>query len=152
MIKTIGFEIDNSGETLEIKSSDSILVPSLYSFFLIQYAELVSSGFGLPLNKMDFSSCRLVFVEKNNKVAGIILYDCLFAKDRKYATIMLSAIDSSQRRMGIYKILHHYLEKEIKMLGCEYLTSYVWRTNNVRLQTLQSVGLNPDYLLFGKRI
>jgi ribosomal protein S18 acetylase RimI-like enzyme len=152
MIETLGFETDNAGETVEVKSSDSVLVPTLYSFYLIHYAELITNGFASPMSKIDFSNGRAVFVEKNNKTVGIIFYDCQFVQDRKYATIMLSAIDPSQRRMGIYKILHRYLEDEIKKLGCEYLTSYVWKTNNVRLQTLQSVGLNPDYLLFGKRI
>jgi hypothetical protein len=150
MINTIGSETDKSGEVLEIKSSDSILAPSLYCFYLRHYADLVSNRYAFPMIKLDFSTYRVVFAEKNNQVIGIILYDCLFAQGRKYATIILSAVDFPNRQRGIYKILRKYLEKEIKMLGCEYLTSYVWKANDVRIKILNTDVLKADYIVYGK--
>jgi GNAT superfamily N-acetyltransferase len=152
MIETLGFEKDNRGNLLEIKNSESVLLPELYSFYLMHYAELINHGMASPLVKIDFDDCRAVYAARNDTILGIIFYDCKWAKDKQFVLIKLSAVEKSCRKLGIYKIMHRYLEEMVKKIGCTHITSYVWKTNNIRLQTLDSVGLNAEFMLFGKKI
>jgi GNAT superfamily N-acetyltransferase len=153
MIRLLSTEKDNAGNTLKIKQTDSIKIPSLFTFYLRAYADIMEANL-TTLYDLDVDDFGAVYAEIDDKIVGHIIYLCNKEVDDKNLYIVLSTVDKSYRRMGIYKILHKYFEDTARRLNCSFISSMVWKKNSVRLESIKSsdISLSPDFKLFGKRI
>jgi hypothetical protein len=142
MIKIIARELDRNGSQVVVKYTDSLANTPVTPIFLRNLAELIDNGH-TNSSMSGHNNCSAIYVEVDNKVVGHIVFDII--KSNKSAWIVLSGIDGSYRKRGLYSIMHKHFEKVIIELGCDKIQSHVHVTNTDRLASCNAVGMQPEF-------
>jgi Acetyltransferase (GNAT) family len=142
MIKIIARELDRNGSQVVVKYTDSLANTPVTPIFLRNLAELIDNGH-TNSSMSGHNNCSAIYVEVDNKVVGHIVFDII--KSNKSAWIVLSGIDVSYRKRGLYSIMHKHFEKVIIELGCDKIQSHVHVTNTDRLASCNAVGMQPEF-------
>ena len=151
-ITTLGQSKDKQGSTLVIKNSDALAGSPPFTFFLMQMAELMDSGFSLKRTGWDDDNCGIIWAELDNKIVGIIAYDKDKIKTVKILSIKLTAVDSTFRGRGIHTVMNTYFEGLARSLGCTRIQATVHPDNHVRLESAKKDGLKIFYHILFKSI
>jgi GNAT superfamily N-acetyltransferase len=138
----IGHALDNQGNSINIWHQENLNMCRALSLFLKVYAETIDEGFS---NSVPFhnDNSRMVWAELNGIVVGGICYE--YKQSLNMGWIVLSFTDPQYRGRGINKILHEYMENDIKKLGGYRVCSYVSINNEKRLKAAEKVGLKPQF-------
>lgn len=142
MIKIIARELDRNGSQVVVKYTDSLSNSPVTPIFLRNLAELIDNGH-TNSSMSGHNNCSAIYVEVDNKVVGHIVFDLI--KSNNSAWIVLSGIDGSYRKRGLYSIMHKHFEKVIIELGCDKIQSHVHVTNTDRLASCNAVGMQPEF-------
>lgn len=148
--KILATEFDNSGNSITIKQVDKITYPPLYPFFLREQANLIEAGLSYPQTSWNDDSCGAIFAEKDGKIIGHIVYDV--SRQPGALWIILSAVEESSRRTGIYHLMHKHFESLAKEFGKWYIASHVHIKNAARLKSAEKEGMKPIFYFIAKKL
>jgi len=148
-ITTLSIEKDKMGNEITIKKCDSLAHSPIYTAFLRNFAEIIDKGFAYPATSWKDDECEAVYAELNEKIIGHIVYSKL---DGSTLFIELSSVDPQYRKNGIYTILHKHFENIAKEYGCDAISSFVHKTNNIRLESIKKFDLLPEYHFMAKKL
>jgi RimJ/RimL family protein N-acetyltransferase len=149
MEKIIARELDKKGSQVVVKYTDSLTNSPVTPVFLRNLAELIDKGH-TNSSMSGHNNCSAIFVEVDNKVVGHIVFDII--RNAKSAWIVLSGIDNSYRKRGLYSIMHKHFEKVISDLGCDKIQSHVHVNNTDRLASCNAVGMQPEFYRMVKHL
>jgi hypothetical protein len=147
----LGTEIDKAGNSLTVYKSEQLGMSTAYSFFIKSYAETIDAGHAYPTTCWDDQRCAVIYVMDGDTIVGQMTYDKNFPTTPGYIWIILSSVAPSHRSLGIYKIMHKYLDQIGKEEGYHGVSSYVHIKNESQLRALESVGKKPVFYMVGKK-
>lgn len=150
VIKTLSTERSKRGDLVEVKHINLIGNSPVMFFYLKHYVQLNEAGHGHPvLNANNNSSA--VFAEVNGTVVGAIVYK-LEDDPLKTTWKILSAVESSYRARGIYKMMHVCLERMVTSMGSKKIASHVHIDNITAQAGNKAMGLTPVWFKMEKNI
>ena len=147
MEKIIATLNDKTGQRVVIKYADSLVESPVTPVFLKLYSDLIQAGLANS-SMAGHNACMAVYAEIDNVVVGHIVFDIL--KPTTTAWIVLSGIDPSFRKRGIYTLMHNQFENVSIKLGCTKIQSHVHVNNVDRLASCKAVGMEPEFYKMSK--
>ncbi len=148
----LGKETDKAGHILTMYQSLELGMSPAFSTFLRHYSETVELGYAYPKTLWNDKTCGVIYAQHEEKIVGQITYDTQNVVASGALWIVLSYTEETYRRLGIYKILHRYLDKFAKDNNFTEVASFVHIRNENQIQALDSVGKKPIFYVVGKRI
>lgn len=138
-------EITNpNGSKIQLKHCTSMgLGPSdLNAFFYKSLSEVIANNQASTWPSYNFKS-QAVYAMSDNKVIGCVVFN--YNAEKKQVYVVLSAVDASFRKKGLYKIMQTEVARIGKALGAVEVTSFIHISNEITLKASKSCTFEPVY-------